>query len=95
MDSCCFGRNIILAFCASITVCVISQREAFKPETIVSIFGMLLLVIQGVYKDYFHRTRDNETGIITGTDTTPEIPTVTSDIVVPEIKPEEPKDKVI
>ena len=49
-----------LAFCAAITVAIVSQRMEFKPEVIVSVLGMLLLVIQGVYKDYFHRNRENE-----------------------------------
>ena len=87
-----------LAFCASTTIAVVAQRDAFKPETIVSILGMLLLVIQGVYKDYFHRTRDNETGITNGTDApiTPPTPEAPETPVVPEVKPEEPKvDKPI
>ena len=48
-----FAGIAFLFFCAAVVVAIISQRMEFKPETIVSILGMLLLVIQGVYKDYF------------------------------------------
>jgi hypothetical protein len=46
-------------FCLSICVVIISYRASFKPEAIVGLFGTLMLVIQGCYKDYFHRDRDS------------------------------------
>lgn len=78
-----------LAFCAATTIAVVAQRDAFKPETIVSILGMLLLVIQGVYKDYFHRTRSNEN---TATDTpdTPDASDTTPVVLPPETKIDKP-----
>ena len=46
------------AFCISLAYVVVKQRVQFKPETIVAMFSAVLLVIQGVYKDYFQRDRN-------------------------------------
>jgi len=68
-----------VGFCAAIVICIVSLRMQFKPETLISVLGMLLLVIQGVYKDYFNRQRDN------GGNTNPtNIPTNPTNIVDPE-----------
>ena len=46
------------AFCLMLVVMGIMLRSQFKAETIVSMFASLLIIIQGVYKDYFYRSRD-------------------------------------
>lgn len=45
-------------FCVAIALVVYKSRTQFKPETIVAMFSTALLVIQGVYKDYFNRDRN-------------------------------------
>lgn len=47
-----FGFAICLSYV------ILKQRTEFKPETLVAMFSALLLVIQGVYKDYFHKNGD-------------------------------------
>ena len=85
-----------VAFCAAVAIAMIAQRMDFKPEVIVSVLGMLLLVIQGVYKDYFHRSRENDNGgdstiqsNVSSTTATTTVPIVHPvDPVDPEVKPE-------
>jgi hypothetical protein len=48
------------AFAGALSYLIIKQRTEFKAETVVAMFSALLLVIQGVYKDYFHRNGDKE-----------------------------------
>ena len=45
-------------FCVALCFIAVKERADFKPETIVAMFSALLLVIQGVYKDYFNRERE-------------------------------------
>ena len=45
-------------FSFALALVFIKERADFKPETIVAMFSALLLVIQGVYKDYFNRDRN-------------------------------------
>lgn len=47
-----------LFFCASLVVGIIAQREKLEVKDIMAMMGLLLLVIQGVYKDYFNSKRD-------------------------------------
>jgi len=47
------------AFSIGLTYVIVKQRVEFKPETLVAMFSALLLVIQGVYKDYFSKNRDD------------------------------------
>ena len=42
-----------LAF--GVFVIMVSMRHQMKPETAVALFSAVLLIIQGVYKDYFRR----------------------------------------
>ena len=46
-------------FCMALGYVMVKQRTEFKPETLVAMFSALLLVIQGVYKDYFHKNGDS------------------------------------
>jgi hypothetical protein len=46
------------AFCMVFGYVMVKQRMEFKPETLVAMFSALLLVIQGVYKDYFNKNGD-------------------------------------
>jgi len=39
---------------------LVSMRHAMKPETAVALFSAVLLIIQGVYKDYFQRDRNGK-----------------------------------
>lgn len=47
-------------FCLALSLVVYKSRAQFKPETIVAMFSAVLLVIQGVYKDYFNRDRNGK-----------------------------------
>lgn len=52
-----------LLFSIAVFSALIAQKAKVEQETLVAIFGSLLLVIQGVYKDYFNRSReDNKPG---------------------------------
>jgi hypothetical protein len=62
---------------AGITMVIIATKTQFKPETIVAMFSSVLLVIQGVYKDYFNRSRDDrENGSAAESPEAPEAPEV-------------------
>lgn len=43
------------AFSMAVAYVILKQRMDFKPETVIAMFSSLLLIIQGVYKDYFHK----------------------------------------
>ena len=73
-------------FCGSVVITIISQRMEFKPETIIAMLGSLLLVIQGVYKDYFNAKSTESFGNGNGSDGLP-----TPELKKPEIKPPEVK----
>jgi high-affinity Fe2+/Pb2+ permease len=49
-----------LAFSIAVCLVIYNIRTSIKTETIVSMFGMLMLVVQGVYKDYFNRQDRND-----------------------------------
>ena len=49
-----------LVFSLALAYIMYRQKIEFKPETIVAMFSSLLLVIQGVYKDYFYKNGDDK-----------------------------------
>jgi len=53
------GASFFL-FSIGLAYVIVKQRVEFKPETLVAMFSALLLVIQGVYKDYFSKNTDGE-----------------------------------
>ena len=44
-----------LGLCLGVFIILVSMRHNMKPETAVALFSSVLLIIQGVYKDYFRR----------------------------------------
>ena len=46
-------------FAACLSYVMLKQRAEFKPETLVSMFSSLLLIIQGVFKEYFSKNGDS------------------------------------
>ncbi len=44
-----------LGLCMAVFIVLVCQRHELKPETAVALFSAVLLIIQGVYKDYFRR----------------------------------------
>lgn len=48
------------AFSMGLVYIMIKQRGDFKSETLVAMFSSLLLVIQGVYKDYFNKNGEDK-----------------------------------
>ena len=51
-----------LSFSLATAYVILKQRAEYKPETIVAMFSGLLLLIQGVYKDYFYKNGDDKKG---------------------------------
>ena len=51
------------AFSIVLAYVIAKQRAEFKPETLVAMFSALLLVVQGVYKDFFHNNGDTSSDI--------------------------------
>lgn len=72
-------------FCVAVALTILAQKETFKPETVVALVGSLLLVIQGVYKDYFHRSREADPAEGDGSALPP------PERKLPEVKPPEVK----
>lgn len=52
------------AFTTAVCYAMYKNPEQFKAETLVAMFSALLLIAQGVYKDYFNRPteKDNVNG---------------------------------
>ena len=44
-----------LGLCLGVFIIMVSMRHEMKPETAVALFSSVLLIVQGVYKDYFRR----------------------------------------
>ena len=55
------------SFTLALSYVVLKQRAEFKPETLVAMFSALLLVVQGVYKDYFTKGSDGD-NVVGGND---------------------------
>lgn len=49
-----------LGLSLGVFIILISMRHSMKPETGVALFSSVLLIIQGVYKDYFRRDGGGE-----------------------------------
>ena len=67
-----------LGLSLSVFILLVSSRHSIEPATAVALFSSILLVIQGVYKDYLRRSGDGDNNKPTEAVKPPEVGEVTN-----------------